>query len=189
MLISLRGTNGSGKSTVIRALFAESSKPKPKFGILGARLPEAYELTLPKIKKPVYVLGPYTTACGGCDRLIPFDIIPPLITKYAEKGHVIFEGVIVASIYGQIGTLLEQFKKDAVFLFLDTTLEECISRVKSRREDRIDLREFNPTNLTTKYRATQRVRERVLADGKMRVEAASSTDAHKAIIKLLQEAK
>jgi hypothetical protein len=173
---------------VIRNLFKEVPQ-KPRFGILGARLPEAYQLTIPKVKKPVAVLGPYTTACGGCDRLIPFSIIPDLILKYAKEGHVIFEGVIVASIYGQIGTLMEQFKKDAVFLFLDTSLEDCISRVRARREDRTDLREFNPTHLTTKYRATQRVHDKVKTDGIMRAETVSTEDAHKVLIKLLQGAK
>jgi thymidylate kinase len=187
VLISLRGTNGSGKSTVIKALF-EACPPKRKInGVLGIRLPEAYELSVPKCKKPVFVLGPYVTACGGCDRLIPFDIIPPLIEKYAKRGHVIFEGVIVASIYGQVGALMEKYKKQSVMLFLDTTLEECIERVQSRRDKRDDDREFNPDNLKQKFKATQRVKEKVTTDGIMRVETAPSDTAHKKIIKLLQE--
>jgi thymidylate kinase len=184
MLISLRGTNGSGKSTVVKALFEATKPARPIYGILGARLPEAYQISV-KSKRPVFVLGPYVTACGGCDRLIPFDIIPPLIEKYASRGHVIFEGVIVASIYGQIGTLMEKYKKDAVMLFLDTSLDECIKRVQSRRDARDDGREFDPKNLTTKYRACERVKERVASDGIMRVETASSTKAHKKIIELL----
>lgn len=188
MLISLRGTNGSGKSTVIRALFDECPS-KPIYGRLGIRLPEAYKLVVPKCKKPVYVLGPYVTACGGCDRLIPFDMIPDMIRRYAAKGHVIFEGVIVASIYGQVGALMEEFKKESIMLFIDTSLEECIRRVKSRRADRTDLREFNPKNLEQKYKATSRVREKVTADGIMRAETISSTDGHKRIVALLQGAK
>jgi predicted kinase len=186
MLISLRGTNGSGKGTVIRALFDEH-KPKPIYGVLGPRLPEAYMVTIPKCKKPVFVLGPYITACGGCDRLIPFDLIPELIEKYVARGHVVFEGVIVASIYGQVGTLMEKYKKNAIMLFLDTSLYECIRRVQLRRDSRTDTREFNPKNLTTKFKATMRIKEKVTTDGIMRVETASSTVAHKKIVELLQE--
>lgn len=187
MLISLRGTNGSGKSTVIKALFEAAKPATPIYGILGPRLPEAYMVAV-KAKRPTFVLGPYVTACGGCDRLIPFDIIPPLIEKYAKRGHVIFEGVIVASIYGQVGALMEKYKKDSVMLFLDTSLEECISRVQSRRDKREDGREFDSSNLAQKFKATQRVKEKVTTDGIMRVETASSTTAHKKIIKLLQDA-
>jgi thymidylate kinase len=185
MLISLRGTNGSGKSTVVKGLFDVTKPHKLLYGVLGPRLPEAYQITI-KAKQPTFVLGPYITPCGGCDRLIPFDIIPPLIEKYAAKGHVIFEGVIVASIYGQIGRLMEKYKKNSIMLFLDTPMEECIKRVQSRRDDREDGREFDPKNLTTKFRACQRVREKVTADGIMRVEDAPSTTAHKKIISLIQ---
>lgn len=187
MLISLRGTNGGGKSTVIRNLFVQCLA-KPIYGVLGPRLPEAYRLEVPKCKKPVFVLGPYMTDCGGCDRLIPFSLIPELITRYAKKGHVVFEGVIVGSIYGQVGTLMEKFKKDAVLLFLDTSLETCIERVQSRRDGRSDAREFDPRNLTTKFKSTQAVKARVEAEKIMRVETTSSEDGHKKIIKLLQGA-
>ncbi len=190
MLLSLRGTNGSGKSTVIRKFFEANGGGRPIYSLMGPRLPEAYSVTVPGVKRPVYVLGPYNvTACGGCDRIIPFDNIPKLIEKYAAKGHVLFEGVIVGSIYGQVGELLEPYKKEAVLLFLDTTLEECIRRVKSRRDNRADEREFNPKNLATKYKATQRVKERAMADGIMRVVDVSSDDAHKVMVKLLKGAK
>lgn len=185
MIISLRGTNGAGKSSIIRELF-NAYPAKPIYGVLGPRLPEAYSIQLPKCKKLTFVLGPYVTACGGCDRLIPFDLIPRMIEQYAKKGNVIFEGVIVASIYGQVGTLLEKYKKGAVLLFLDTPVEECISRVKSRREDRVDLREFNPKNLEQKYKAVRRVMEKVTTEGIMRVETTSSEVGMKTIVKLLQ---
>jgi hypothetical protein len=152
-------------------------------------LPEAYNFTVPGCEKGAFVLGPYMTACGGCDRLLPFDIIPQLIRKYAARGHVIFEGVIVGSIYGQVGAMMEQWGKDAVLLILDTSLEECISRVESRRRERADMRDLDPKNLTTKYKATLRVAERVKADGIMQVRWVKSETAHLDIIKLLQGAK
>lgn len=188
MLLSLRGTNGSGKSTVIRAFFAEY-KHKPIYGVLGPRLAEANQVTVAKCAKPVFVLGPYQVVTGGCDRIIPFDLIPELINKYAARGHVIFEGVIVASIYGQIGTLMEKYKQEAVMLFLDTPLETCIERVQSRRNERSDGRTFDPSNLAQKYKACQRVKERAQKDKIMRVVEASSTEAHIVMAKLLRGAK
>jgi hypothetical protein len=128
------------------------------------------------------------TACGGCDRLIPFNLILVLLQEYAARGHVVFEGVIVGSIYGRVGRLLETWGKESVLLFLDTPLEECIRRVQLRRDDRIDGRTFDPKNLTTKFYATQHVKKKALAEGILRVEEASSATAHKTIVKLLQSA-
>ena len=171
---------------MVRSLFEQCvSKPKLIRGIFGVRRPEAYELLLPKVKAPVYVLGPYVTGSGGCDSIQPYELIPELIKKYATMGHVVFEGIIVTSVYGQVGTLMEQWKKQSVFLFLDTPLEVCLARVEARRGGK-GRDERLIKNVTGKYNSALRVKERVLADGIMRAEVASSSNAHKTIIKLLQ---
>jgi hypothetical protein len=188
MIISLRGTNGSGKSTVIRALLSQCGS-KPIYGALGHRLPEAYRLSVPRVKTDTFLLGPYTTECGGCDRLIPFELIPRLIENYAAKGHVIFEGVIVASMYGQVGRLLERWGKQAVLLMLETSLDECVARVRGRRSGRGDTRVFDPSHLARKFEAVRRVGERAQADGILRVETVADTDAVKLMITMLQRAK
>lgn len=185
MIISLRGTNGSGKSTVIFTML-DQYKACPIYGALGPRLPEAYELWLPKCEKPTYVLGPYLTVCGGCDRLIPYDLILTLLVKYAKRGHVVFEGVIVGSVYGRVGRLLESWKKEAVIVWLDTSLEECIRRVEERRGERGDSRPFNPKNLTYKYNQILATVKKVTEDDILRSVTISSDDALKAILKLLQ---
>lgn len=186
MLISLRGTNGSGKSTVIRTLF-DMCSPHPIYSVLGPKRPEAYELRLPKVKQPTYVLGPYHIGSGGCDSIQPYDLIPVLIKKYAAKGHVIFEGIIVTSVYGQVGTLMEEWKKDSMFLFLDTTFEECIRRIEKRRGGKVrDDRLLR--NVKGKYDSALRVKKRVEQEKIMRYEMVSDTKAPKRILTLLQEA-
>src|SRR5262245_515887 len=102
MLINLRGTSGSGKSTVVRNLLAQCGC-KPIYGVLGPRLPEAYQLMLPQ---PIYVLGPYQTPCGGCDAVQPCDLVHKLIKQYAQWGHVVFEGLLMSTFFGEIGQLL-----------------------------------------------------------------------------------
>jgi hypothetical protein len=100
MLINLRGTSGSGKSTIVRNLMTQCGC-KPIHGALGLHLPEAYLLMLPH---PVYVIGPYTTPCGGCDRILPFALVPRLIKQYSQRGHVILEGLLMSTCYGEIGS-------------------------------------------------------------------------------------
>jgi thymidylate kinase len=154
MLINLRGCNGAGKSTVIRTLMAQCPH-KAIYGVLGPRLPEAYALMLPQ---PVFVIGPYTTDCGGCDRILPFALVPQLIEKYAHQGHVIFEGLLIATCYGVIGKLMEAH--ESVVMFLDTPLRVCIERVKARRATAGNFRPFNPKLVAQKYATIARLKHK-----------------------------
>lgn len=182
MLISLRGTNGSGKSTVIRALMRGSSC-SPIYGCLGPRQPEAYELGVPGCKERVFLLGPYQTPTGGCDRL-QYEQVLDLIKKYEPKGHVIFEGIIVTSVYGRVGALMEQYKTDSVFVFLDTPLEVCLERVEARRGGKArDERLIK--NVTNKFNSAARIKERVASEGIMRCFTVSSSNGAKVIKQIL----
>lgn len=181
MLISLRGTNGSAKSTVVRK-FMTDAVVTPIYASLGTRLPEAYKVVVSGCKKPVFVLGPYVTQCGGCDRL-QYDQLIELIEKYALKGHVLFEGIIVTSVYGRVGTLLEKYRKNAVFVFLDTPLEVCLERVEARRGKPRDDRLVK--NVSSKYNSALRVRDKVVADKIMRAYTVSATEAPKFLVDLL----
>jgi len=169
MIVSVRGTNGSGKSTLVRTLL-DKYKGVPIYGLLGPRRPEAYKLEILGIQKPVYILGSYHVASGGCDQIQPYDLILDLLAKYAALGHVLFEGVIVSSSYGRVGRLMETFGKEAVMAFLDTSLEQCIANVQKRRDTKQDAREFDPANLTTKYNQIMKNKVKIAEEGKLRVE-------------------
>lgn len=196
MIISLRGTNGSGKSWVIRQLLdvggarlnslnSEVGLYRGIVGRLGHKRPEAYALTLPRVKGPTYVLGPYVGAnCSGVDQITSFEVIPQLIEHYADLGHVVFEGVLISTMYGVIGDLMERWGKQSVFLTLTTPLEQCIRQVNARRGDKGPI---NPKLMTDKFCAIQRVHERVEKDGIMRSIQTSSDDACDTIIQLLRE--
>ena len=175
MLINLRGCNGAGKSTVIRTLMAQCPH-KPIYGVLGPRLPEAYALMLPQ---PVFVIGPYTTDCGGCDRILPFALVPQLIEKYAHQGHVIFEGLLIATCYGVIGKLMEVH--ESAVLFLDTPLRVCIERVKARRATAGNFRPLNPKLVAQKYATIARLKDKFGA----RAMSVSDRDAVATIMRLL----
>jgi thymidylate kinase len=177
MLINVRGTSGAGKTTVVRALMAQCSH-KAIYGVLP-RLPEAYELTLPRCD-PVFVIGPYLTPCGGCDRIQPFALVPQLIEKYARQGHVVFEGLLMSTFYGAIGKLMEMW--DSVVMFLDTPLELCIERVEARRRAAGNFRPFNPKLLAQKYATIARQKDKFGA----RAMSVSDSDATATIMRLLQ---
>lgn len=200
MIISLRGANGAGKTTVVREILTVG-KNRPIFGMLGPKQPEAHELTIPGVSGPVYVLGSYVTGQGieGVDLIHTIasrpqedsllvgalnDSVEGLITKYAKKGHVLFEGAIVSHMYGSIGKLMEQWGKNSVFVFIDTPLEECLRRVEQRRKGPRDERLIR--TVTEKYRYGLRIQQRVQSDGIMTACFVNSGDAAKTILRLLK---
>ena len=165
MLINLRGTHGSGKSTAVRALM-EKSNVRPIFGTtFGLRCPEGYKARLPGVEADVVVVGPYTAQCGGCDRIQPYALIPPLIERYAGRGHVIFEGAIISTCWGVIGRLVERWQRDAIIVFLDTPVDECVRRVRARRLERGDERAFDPRLLIQKHATVARLKQKITAAG------------------------
>src|ERR1700739_669664 len=105
-LISIRGTNGSGKSTVVRNILDKFQK-WPIYGYCGFKSPEAYGLVIPGIKPSTFILGSYERVTGGVDNIQPYDLILEVLKKYIPEGHVIFEGLIVTSVYGRVMTMLE----------------------------------------------------------------------------------
>jgi cytidylate kinase len=149
MIISLRGTNGSGKTTVVNELMRAATRVAPRYGLLGVRRPEAYCLTF-STSSPLYVLGPYCTpsACGF-DGVTSYENQPALVRKYAAQGHVVFEGLLSGKMWGQVGALLEELvpQHGAALLYLTTPLDECIRRVVERRRQAGDDREFSEANL------------------------------------------
>ena len=187
MIISIRGTHGSGKSSVMKALLA-SYDGAPLFGRLGAKKPEAYELKIEGVGAPVYILGPYANACGGCDAVQPYDIILDLLTHYAARGHVLFEGALVSSSYGRIGRLMEQWGRQSVFAFLPTPVEECLRRITVRRLARGDERPLNPKNTEGKHRSIESSRKQVTKAGVLRMVDLDWERPVEGILTLLREA-
>jgi hypothetical protein len=161
-IVSLRGTSGSGKSTVVydafkrwgHAVVQANERGKPIVNLVHAPV-------------PFYVFGPYRTPCGGCDALPSYArLIPVLLPLYARKGNILFEGLLLSDNYGAVGKALEAMKPkhDVVFAFLDTPLEMCLERVNMRRRARGEERPVNPTNTTKRFYTIQRVWR--IAEGK-----------------------
>jgi len=174
MLINLRGPSGSGKSTAVLGVLAQCPH-RPIYGALG-RLPEAYALCA----RPVFVIGPYTTHCGGCDRILPFALVPQLIERYAALGHVVFEGLLMSTFYGAIGRLLME-ARDAAVLFLNTPVETCIARVEARRRAAGNVRPFNSKLLAQKHATIARLKPKFGT----RAVSVSDRDATAIIMRLL----
>jgi hypothetical protein len=179
MVINIRGTNASGKSTIARQLLTDFTATKI-FGVLGPKHPEAYTLSVPGVRQPVFILGPYPHRgnTGGCDRIQPYDLILLLLDKYSPRGHVFFEGSLISDNYGRVGDWLQARGRDAVVLFLDTPLDVCLERLRARTAH------AGVKHVAKRYEAIKRVRIKFLHTGKVSVVDASPERSYGEVLKL-----
>lgn len=154
MIINIRGTHGSGKSTVIRQVM-ERYRLQP-MGYDGRKCAGYSGNTL---FGAIAVVGSYETECGGCDAIQPYAKIWPRVTSAHDIGfHVLFEGALVSNSYGNIGRDSEVYGDNFVFAFLDTPLEVCIERIRARRLARGNTKPFDPNKSVVRiYKSNQSV--------------------------------
>ena len=171
-VISLRGTNGAGKSTMVRNFMERMGQPTRKLGLDGKLA--GYMFTRTDTSK-VFVLGRYETACGGLDATYSYpgaadDLCQDIVDCANSPGDVVCEGVVALSSYG-IGRLqtlaetLKTFHHNIVFALLDTPEEICIERVQARRLAKGNLKPFDPANLHSKYEGIKKDQQRLAARG------------------------
>lgn len=70
--------------------------------------------------------------------------------------------------------------------FMDTDLTVCLERVQARRDRRGNAREFDPHNTQNRFEGIRKVRQRVEAEGKMRVCSLPGATATDVIEEMLQ---
>lgn len=143
ILCSLRATHGSGKSYLVRQLLERYDAQPTDVDKKGR--PNNYVMTLGD-KSKLFVVGSYVNACGGCDSIQPYSLIWPRVEEFAKHGHVLFEGALVSSSYGNIGRSLEAYGDRAVFAFLNTPIEVCLERIRQRRLAKGNLKPVDPKN-------------------------------------------
>lgn len=187
MILNLRGTHGSGKSTAVMSLIKKFGSTRLSPIPATSKRPEAYALIVSGLKRPVFVIGPYTSQCGGCDAIQPYARIWPLVVEYAKRGHVVFEGALVSCSLGSIGEAMVKRKKDCVVAYLDTPLEVCVERIVARRAKKGNDKPLNSKNTELKFKSIGNTRPRFEAAG-VRCVTINYKKAAAQLLALLQEA-
>jgi adenylylsulfate kinase-like enzyme len=173
IVINIRGTNGCGKTTLAKSLL-ESYPNKPIFKDKEKKLINGYVIKTPNVR--TYLVGPYRITTGGCDAIgpiaqaagvKPFDYICDLVREFSEKGNVVFEGAIVATVTGRWVELARSLPETSfIFGFMDTSLERCLKRVAKRRLKRGDTRPLDPNvSVIPKYEAVMGSKIRLKEEG------------------------
>lgn len=170
LVFSIRGTNGSGKSSLVREFMKSLGPHNRMLGLDGK--PAGYEFK--KNGRTVFVLGKYETDCGGLDASFSYpgaaDDVCQFLQDLAKYGDVVCEGVIAMSSYGiarltKLAASLKSQGHHIVFALLDTPEDVCIERVKARRAAKGNTKPFDPANLRSKYASIHKDQEKLRAAG------------------------
>jgi hypothetical protein len=163
LVINVRGTNGSGKTTAVKrildtygaqAILDEKGKVRGyvcKSVVVPVMNPED------KIMQPkdLYILGAYETPTGGCDGINTQDKICDLIREWAPLGNVLYEGLLISGLFSRYNSLADELNEHHFILgFLDTPLQRCIDQTLSRRAAKGNIKPFDPyKTLAPKFEA------------------------------------
>ena len=164
----LRGTHGSGKSHVVHTILKTYEHwPIVEYeGQLEWRLePDMAQLEkqkaatrlgyfLPEID--LGIIGDYSKVCGGCDGIKTADEVVRRIRLFSRNfERTLLEGVLVAHTFTRYKDLALELG-NYHFLFLDTPLPTCISRVRARRWAKGNEKPLDPKNVARDHARTQR---------------------------------
>jgi GNAT superfamily N-acetyltransferase len=164
--INIRGTHGSGKSWIVRDFLRLASQVRGGVekvhapGMEHKDRPLGYILRHEFFSKPVYIIGQYETACGGCDSMsktgaldMIYDTVERRVTE--QDMHVLFEGIVVCSDFRRSRDLAS-LKFPLEIIILDVPLQTCVDNVNKRRGEKGKDEIENVVNITAKYEGNLR---------------------------------
>jgi thymidylate kinase len=154
MVINVRGTSGSGKTTVMRYIMEKAVRIE-KFG--PEKKPDGYQLVLGS-GRALYLVGSYENVCGGCDAIPTQDEICNRVRHWAHEGDVLLEGLLMSHVFSRYAALAMELQRQdvpSIFGFLDTPLDVCLERVNARRAARGVTEPVNPENTSDKWHANR----------------------------------
>src|SRR4029077_4366654 len=157
MMINIRGTSGAGKSTLARRIFEHYPSQMPNYrSERGNARPYSICMTGARNGRLLYVMGHYEIVCGGADTLAALgrDEVFESIKQAQEVGtdiDVFWEGVVFSDELMRTSLLARKYPLHVIWL--NTPIEECIRRVKLRREAAGNFKPFNEKNTRDRVKA------------------------------------
>ena len=191
VILSLRGTSGSGKTTVARKFLTDY----PCSAILdpnGKKKHWGYHVDLSSqgITQPLYVIGSYENTCGGTDGISTQEEIAERALVAHARGHVLLEGLLISKVGpGAITTQMLKPTGAYVAAILDTPLATCLQRVQSRRDARGETKPFNPANTTSAHESTYDACVNLHKAGGVKIITIDHTDAFNDTLEVIRKAE
>lgn len=149
MLINIRGTNGTGKSTLMRNYIGDFKRLE-------------YQVTSGRTIKVLqngnrYILGDYTRDCGGLDTFKTLDEVRECVRHYIALGDVFMEGMMYSTLFSTPAAIDDEITAlghEYYWVHLDVPVEVCIQSTVERRVKNGNFKDFDPIQLAKKWRST-----------------------------------
>lgn len=197
LAINIRGTGGSGKSTLVKRIMELHKGSSPQL-VDGRKRPigtfhwitkEGQSMGLPV---DLFVPGHYETACGGCDTIKTPEQVYELVRENTRQSiNVLYEGIMVMDDVTRAVALDKQLRDPTgiasgqlYVIWLNTPIEVCLAAIRDRRAARGDERPFSEKNTRQRYERCLRGLQRLEASG-VRVERLDREQAFLRVRELL----
>lgn len=151
MIVQIRGTSGSGKSTAVRRIMNNFKTWESQF-ISGRKKPLYY-----RNGRGLIVLGHYESPCGGCDTIgsaaAVYDLITNLLNRFQENTTILCEGLLLSEDVKWSSQL-----PDLRILYLTTPIDTCLNQIQQRRSEAGNNKPLNTSNTTNRVAVIERSR-------------------------------
>lgn len=165
MIIQIRGTSGSGKTTVMRTVMrglVEDDSTLDQCFISNRKKPIAYRHR----GTNTLILGHYESTCGGCDNVGSAAKVYDLIqSHYNSSYNILCEGLLLSEDTKWTKSLFDTYGNGLQVYFLTTSLEDCLRRVRNRRLEAGNDKSLDPTNTTNRVAVIERARKKLVEYG------------------------
>lgn len=144
MIVNIRGTSGSGKTTAVRNVL-NSGGAKTTVRERNSRVVIGYILER-RFSRPTFIMGPYEgTGSGGCDSFRDLSKVFSEVQYWHDHGfHIIFEGLLISRSKGRMIDLWNAIGPSNLHLLhLQTSLEDCLEGIRQRRMRRGNMKPVN----------------------------------------------
>lgn len=159
-IIQLRGTSGSGKTTIVRNFMDQhftGFQRMPVF-VEGRKQPLLYQCVDRNGLPALAVIGHYESPCGGTDTISGYDRIYQLVEEQFKLGYsVLFEGLLSSDERSRTIKLNNDTQGGVTCILLNTPVDQCIDSVNERRRAKDPNKpDVDPKNTVMKHRSTKR---------------------------------
>lgn len=162
-IINIRGTYGSGKTTLARFVMDSYLNMQPHY-MEGRKRPLYYTFDHPEGGAPLAVVGSYETVCGGCDTIQDVSVIFDTVTFLSSEGFdVFYESLLLTA---DCQRTIDHYNAgwDLHVIYLDVPTQVCLDSVNMRRRAKNpNATDVDPKNLLNKMqgcKSSQRTLER-----------------------------
>lgn len=181
MIIQVAGTNGAGKSTVVRAVLAS--------GVVQNTTDTGCDLRLSQVDGTIRIPGRYGDhATGGCDQFKSVNEIHDKIREGLQNcHHVVWEG---GTSHGGLNQtrgphLVEELGVSYIVVLLTTPYGQCLDGINARRAEIGRAPLPDDTDIRSNFLRARNYAAR-MRDAGARVIRVSREDAPKRIVNLLR---